>query len=379
MINVFQPSLGREELDAVAAVFASNWLGKGRNVQDFTEAFASSLRSRPESFLTTTSCTEGLFLAGDLFGLGPGDEVIAPSVSFIAVGNSVLSRGANLVLCDVDPRSLNATAELVAARVGPRTKALFLNHYGGVPCDMEPILDLCAAKGIRIIEDSACAVRSFYRGKAAGTFGDLGVWSFDAMKALCAGDGGMLHVRDPELRLRAQEALYLGLPPSQKSGLDSSGTGRAAWWEIEINGYGRRAIMNNITGAIALVQLGKLPAFLARRRAICDAYARELGDQEWLALPPALPAGTESSHYFFWIQTERRDELARYLLDNGVYTTFRYWPLHRVARFAYRGPPLPNSDYAAARTLNLPLHQSLSDSDVDRVIDLIRRFGRERL
>lgn len=378
MINVFQPSLGREELDAVGAVFSSNWLGKGQSVKDFTEAFAASLSTPPERFLTTTCCTEGLFLAGDLFGFGPGDEVIAPAVSFIAVGNSILSRGATLVLCDVDPRTLNATAEHIATRITSRTKAVFLNHYGGVPCDMDPILELCATRGIKVIEDSACAVRSFYKGRAAGTLGDMGTWSFDAMKTLCAGDGGMLCFKDPADLIRAQEALYMGLPASQKSGIDSSGAGRAAWWEIEVNGFGRRAIMNNITGAIALVQLGKLPGFLARRRAIHERYMRELADQAWLMGPPALPTHVESSYYFHWIQTEKRDALARYLYDRGVYTTFRYWPLHKVSRFGYRGPALPGSDRAAEVTLNIPLHQGLTDDEVAKVIDLIRRFGREQ-
>ncbi len=379
MINVFQPSLGKEEAEAVAAVFASNWLGKGKRVQDFTEGFAASLRAPADRFLTTTSCTEGLFLAGELFGFGPGYEVIAPSVSFIAVGNSIRSRGADMVLCDVDPRTLNATAGHVEARLTPRTKALFLNHYGGVPCDMDPILDLCRARGIAVIEDSACAVRSFYKGRAAGTLGDMGTWSFDAMKTLCAGDGGMLCFATPELRGKAQEALYMGLPAAQKSGLDSSGSGRAAWWEIEINGFGRRAIMNDVTGAIALVQLGKLPGFLERRRRIHQTYMRELAGLDWLTLPPETPAHSESSHYFFWIQLARRDELAKYLYDHGVYTTFRYWPLHKVAHFRYRGAALPNAEYAAAHTLNLPLHQGLSDADVDQVVDLIRRFGREKL
>lgn len=379
MINVFQPSLGREELEALSAVFASNWLGKGKSVADFTEAFAAGLGASPDRFLTTTCCTEGLFLAGELFDFGPGDEILAPSISFIAVGNSILSRKSKLVLCDVDPRTLNTTAEHVAARLTPRTKAIFLNHYGGVPCDMDPILELCGSKGVAVIEDSACAVRSFYKGRAAGTLGDMGAWSFDAMKTLCAGDGGMLHFKSPGMLAKAQESLYMGLPASQKSGLDSSGSGKISWWEIEVNGYGRRAIMNNITGAIALVQLGKLPAFLERRRRIYETYERELAGLDWLTLPPSLPAYVDSSYYFFWIQTRMRDELAKFLYDRGVYTTFRYWPLHKVAHFGYHGPALPGSDYASAHTLNIPLHQSLTDADVGKVIDLIRLFGKERL
>jgi dTDP-4-amino-4,6-dideoxygalactose transaminase len=379
LIQVFQPSLGEEELKAIGNVFASNWLGKGQSVQAFTEGFAASLQAQPGHFLTTTCCTEGLFLAGELFGFGPEDEVLAPTVSFIAVGHAILSRGAKMVLCDVDARSLNATVDHAAACITPRTKAIYLNHYGGVPCDMDPILELCREKGIAVIEDSACAVRSFYKGKAIGTLGDMGVWSFDAMKALCAGDGGMLHFRSRDLLRKAQESLYLGLPASQKSGLDNSNSGRPAWWEIEVNGYGRRAIMNNITAAIASVQLGKLDGFLKRRREVYETYRREFATLDWLTLPPVLPEHCESSYYFFWVQTEYRDPLAKYLLEQGIYTTFRYWPLHRVEFFKYPGGGFPNADWACARTLNLPLHQALSDSDVQQVVEAVRRFGREKI
>lgn len=375
MINVFQPALGREELAAVERVFASNWIGKGDVVRDFERAFAQSLRADPAHFTSTTCCTEGLFLAAELFEFRDSDEVIAPSLSFIAVGSAVAAAGARLVLCDVNPRTLNAEVEHIEAKITSQTKAIILNHYGGVACDMDPIMDLCQRHGIAVIEDSACAVRSFYRGRACGTIGDMGVWSFDAMKIICAGDGGMIYLKSPHLLEVAKEHLYLGLPARQKSGTDSMTEGHAAWWEFDIRRPGRRAIMNNITGAIALTQLTKLDGFLARRRAIHDTYMRELADCAWLTLPPPLPEGNTSSYYLFWVQLARRDELARYLLENDVYTTFRYWPLHRVACFAQPSDRLPHAEHACQHTLNLPLHQSLSDNDVGKIVDLIRRFG----
>ncbi len=378
MINIFQPTLGKEELDAIRCVFASNWIGKGERVLNFKRLFAESKKTGVEHFVSTNSCTEGLFLAGELFSFGRKDEIIVPTISFNAVGNAVLAYGARLVLCDVDPRTLNATAALIQKKVTPRTKAVILNHYGGVPCDMDPILRLCKKHNILVIEDAACAVHSFYKGRAAGTLGDMGVWSFDAMKIICTGDGGMIHFRDPQKTMEAREHLYMGLPNRQKSGIDSSSAGAASWWEFEVTRPGRRAIMNNIAGAIGEVQIKKLPRFLKRRKEINDFYNKELAHLSWLTLPPKLAPNVTSSYYFYWIQLEHRNELARFLLDRGIYTTYRYWPLHRVQFFASSKQKLPNADFAADRTLNIPIHQSLNDRDVRVIVRSIREFGESR-
>lgn len=376
MINIFEPSLGQEELDALKEVFASNWIGRGEHVLRFEREFAASLQVDAAHFTTTNSCTEAIFLAADLFNFGPGNEIIVPAVSFIAVGNAIVARGATMVLCDVDSRSLNATPELIEGKITPRTRAVFVNHYGGIACDMEPIMALCRERGIAVIEDAACAPRSFYRGRAVGTIGDMGMWSFDAMKIVCTGDGGMIYLRDPEQLVEAKEQLYMGLPNRQTSGIDSAACGASSWWQFEINRPGRRAIMNNIAGAIGVAQMKKLPGFLARRRQIHEHYERELGCLGWLALPPAIPSDCVSSYYFFWVQLARRNDLALALKRKGVYSTFRYWPLHRVDYFGLMGERLPNADLASERTLNLPIHQSLSDHDVNLIVETIREFGR---
>lgn len=379
MINIFQPDLGDEELAAVKQVFRSNWIGRGDAVMRFERAFAAALGADPGCFTSTTCCTEGLFLAPRLFGLGAGDEVIVPSCSFVAVGSAVLDCGARLVFCDVDPRSMNVTAAHIAAKLTSATKAVIVTHYGGHPCDMDAILSLCRPRGVAVIEDAACALGSTYHGRACGTLADLGTWSFDAMKMICTGDGGMIYAPDPPRVEIIKEHLYLGLPNKQKSGMDSSNTGAANWWEFQINRPGRRAIMNNIAGAIGEVQLGKLPRYHARRRQVYDRYLAELTGLDWLRLPPAVPAGCVSSCYFFWIQTDPavRQKLARHLLEGGVYATYRYWPLHKVDFFrAQVGPQdLPGADEASERTLNLPVHQSLGDADVDKVIALLKAFS----
>jgi len=375
MINIFQPSVGEEELEIIGKVFQSNWLGKGEYVDKFEKQFAENLKENREFFLSTTSCTEAIFLAGDLFDFKKGDEILVPSISFPSVATSILSKEATIVFCDVDSRSLNVRAEDFEKKITSNTKAIFITHYGGVSCEMDEIITLCKQHNIKVIEDSACAVQSFYKGKACGTIGDMGMWSFDAMKILTTGDGGMIYLQSPKLMEIAKEQLYYGLPLKQKSGLDNSDNGSINWWEFELNRSGRRAIMNNITGAIGTVQIKKLDTFIQRREEIYNRYYKELKGLKWLTLPPQLKEYMVSSYYFFWIQLEERDRLAKYLLDNEVYSTFRYWPLHKVDYLKkYNIDSYPNSDKIAATTLNLPLHQSLSDDDVGKIIGLIKDF-----
>jgi len=374
VINVFQPSLGAEELAAVGRVFASNWLGKGKLTGRFEAAFAGHLGVRREQLRSANSCSEGLFLSVKLVGAGLGDEVVMPSISFVASANAAVSRGARPVFCDVDPRTLNATAETIAACLTPKTKAVLLLHYGGLPADMDPILELLRPRGIALIEDSACSVASVYRGRACGTMGDIGVWSFDPAKILVTGDGGMVYARDEELASRAERELYLGL--GSQSGF--SNTSATRWWEFEVACDGRRGITNDISSAIGLEQLAKLPGFLERRRQVDEFYRRELAAIDWLVPRPEVPADCRSSYYFYWIQVAgegRRDRLAAHLKERGIYTTFRYHPLHRVVYYGHSGQALSDTERVADETLLLPLHQALSDSDLDQILDGVRSFN----
>lgn len=372
MINVFQPSVGAEELARIEKVFASNWLGKGKLVDEFEEKYAAHLNVAKNQVLTTNCCSEGLFSSMHMFNIGPGDEVIMPTISFVGAGNAVCAAGAKLVLCDVDPRTLNVRAEDIAAKITPNTKAILLIHFGGIPCEMDEIIKLAKEHNIAVIEDSACSIYSRYKGQACGTIGDMGMWSFDAMKILVCGDGAMLYFKDPDMRNKAEKWLYFGL--ESKSGYSNSVDKK--WWEYELSCFGHRAIMNDVTAAMALEQLKKLPGFIARRHEISEIYNERLKDLTWLDLPPVLPEYCEHTYYFYHIQVKKgaRDDLAKFLRDRDVYTTFRYFPLHRVTAYGINDG-FPNADYAADHTLCLPVHQSLTDEEVNLVCDLIHEYG----
>jgi aminotransferase len=370
MLNVFQPTLGDEELTAVREVFESGWIGKGPRTERFQQEFARHLGVRPGQLTSVNSCTEALFISMELLGVGPGDEVVLPSIGFIGAANAVASRGARPVFCDVDPRTLNARVTHVMAKISRRTKAVMILHYGGHPGEVAGIAELCRSRGIPLVEDTACSVASRVDGTSCGTFGDLGAWSFDSMKILVMGDGGMLFARDEDLAARAAKIAYLGL--EQTSGI-SQVRQSDRWWEFEISSFSRRSAGNDLTAAIGSVQLRRLPGFIARRRAIAEYYDRELSGVPGVRCPLPMPPGHESSHWLYWIQldAEVRDSVARRLYEAGVYTTLRYPPLHKVRMFDDTSV-LPGAERAARETLNLPMHQALDDAAVDTVVSAVR-------
>lgn len=378
-INIYQPSLGKEELNAIKEVFDSNWLGKGPKTDQFKEDFARKLVEdnffgvgfttvNPNKLLTVSSCTEGLFQAVDLY-VNKGDEVILPSISFIGAANAIVAKGAIPIFCDVNPRTLNVELEHIESNITDKTKAVIVIHYAGVPCDIERITKVCSQRNIKLIEDNANSPFSRVNVKNTGTFGNIGLWSFDAMKQLVMGDGGMIYCQDEEDRNRLDKLTYLGL--ESKSGFSNSIDKK--WWEFDVSSPSRRSITNDIQAAMGIEQLKKIDAQLAKRKLIHDMYTAKLGKLDWLDVPEELPSGATSSYYMYHIQTKNRDELAKYLRENGIYTTFRYYPLHWV-KYYKTTKELPGTEYAANHTLCIPLHQSLSNKDVSYIIKTIKDF-----
>lgn len=370
-IPVFSNSLGQEELDAVGAVLESRWLGKGPECDAFEAEMAEKLGV--DEFLLTNSGTASIFIAVHALGLNPGDEVIIASINFVSCATAVIEAGATPIFADVDPHTLNIQPDEITRLKTERTRAVIVLHYGGHPCDMDGVRAACG-NDIVLIEDAAVAFPAHYKGQPCGTMGDIGTYSFNAVKALVMGDGGGLTFRDPKMCKKGKSLRYLGLADTSRSGLDALTENQMKrWWEFQVQDLAGRHISNDILAAIGRVQLRKVPDFIARRKAVWAMYQEQMAGIDGLTLPPEPLAGCESAYFMYWVQAEKRDDLAVWLTDNGVYCTFRYYPLHLIDRF---GPQisLPSADAANETTLNLPLHQNLSDDDVTRVSDLVRAF-----
>lgn len=371
MIQVFQPTIGPAEQVAAAAVLASGWIGFGPKVLEFERAWAAHIGVPVENVVSVSCATEALFQVLNWIGnenrhIG---RVVVPAISFIGIANAVRSAPMSVDLCDVDRHTLNPTVADIESKINELTVAVCIQHYGGVPSDLGPITDLCRERGVLLVEDCACAPLSYYDNKRVGTFGDFAVWSFDAMKIISAGDGGMVYCRDAEVAEQIRKATRLG--QDNLSGQSSSGP---RWWEFTVAQPGRKAMMNDLQAAVGLVQLGRLEEFVDKRFDLRHRYM-EIEGQGQDCFPDAPEKGTEiSSCYSYWIQTERRDELATYLRERGVYCTMRYHPVNRV----YNWPSTtPNAEWAADRTLNLPLHANLDEADVNYICDTIDQFWRK--
>jgi len=383
MIQIYSNSLGKKELKAIKKVFKSKWLGKGNKTDEFINDFSSKLTSSifdgmvsskpsPYNLLSVNSCTEGIFQIMDLLDIKEGDEVILPSISFVGVANAIVNKNAKPVFCDVDPHTLNSNVEHIESKITSKTKAVITLHYAGVPCDINNISELCKKHNIKLIEDNANSPFTTINGINTGVIGDFGVWSFDAMKILVTGDGGMIYAKDQTHIEKLKKLTYLGL--ESLSGLSNNIDEK--WWEFEISSPSRRSISNDITSAIGIEQLKKVDKFISTRKSIHEKYNQELKELDWLTLPN-IPSNVKSSYYMYHLQTENRDKFAAYLKDKGIYTTFRYYPLHWV-KFYQNSETLPNTEYAANHTVCIPLHQNLNENEINYIIYTIKNYKYEK-
>jgi len=374
MINIFEPSVSRDDMNCLEKVFESKWIGSGPEVSGFKKELAEDFGVSEERCLLTNSCSAGLMVLPYLFDIGKGDSVVMPTISFPSLANSFYRVGVDIRFTDLDEKTGNVRLKDIVDEIDETTKAVIVTHYGGTPVDLDPILDYCKERNIYVIEDAACAIKSFYKDKRVGTFSDCALWSLDAMKTLTTGDGGFMILRDKKLKERASELLYLGLPAQEKTGLDKSENSDQMWWEYDVTCAGSRDVLNDIAASIGRHQLSRLDKYMARRKVISECYIKRLQGVGDLGFLGKDCWNKETSNYFFTITSSKRDDLARYMKEKGIYTTFRYWPLHKTS--LYKSDPVlfPNAEYLSSSALNIPVHQNLSDSDVGFIVNTITNF-----
>jgi aminotransferase len=374
MINVFEPSVSPIDFDAIRDTLDSKWLGRGEKAKVFEQGFANLAGAPSDNFLSVTSCTEALFLI--MQSLPGVKRVIIPDIHFIGAYNAAIAAGKDVILCDVDkttlmPTMLDLLQALNNLPSDPYSTAIILLHYGGYPWgNMKELVITCESMNLVLIEDAACAMGSRWNNKLLGTFGDYGVWSFDAMKMITtAGDGGMIYAKNPSNIAFIKQKAYLG--QVTLSGMSSN---QDEWWEFTSDGNGRRSLMNDVSASMGISQLRLLDKNAEKRKNLFRLYDSHLFRVEWIDIPPNPVADSKVIPHFYWIQLRSkaaRNKLARFLRDNDIYTTFRYWP---ISKASLRSGDFPGAYEASDRTLLLPLHSNLGEDQVDLICEKILEF-----
>jgi len=363
MINVFGSCVGTEELEEIKSSLKAQWLGIGPKVNQFEKMMASHVGN--DDFVCVNSGSNALLAAIESLQLPKGSEVIIPSVTWISCATSVELAGLKPVFCDVDYDTVNVTTESIYKAKTKRTKAVMVVHYGGFPVLAGYFLN------VPVISDCAHAADTFFEGRHIGSFYDVSIFSFDGVKNISSGEMGGVTSPNKKYCDEVRNIRYCGI---QKSGFEAS-TDKSKWWEYELKKPFPKMLPNDITASIGIAQLKKLDILQARRKSIWDRYQESLSDVCWLRLPPEIPEHIKHSYFTYFIKVinGKRDKLARYLLDNGIYTTVRYQPLHLMKYFNSK-QKLPVAEKLNEELLNIPLHPSLTDKDVEFIIDKIKAF-----
>lgn len=365
MINVFGSKVGQEEIEQISDSISKQWMGMGPKTKAFEKRMAERLNT--DRFILVDSGSNGLYMALTLLDLPKGSEVIVPSFTWVSCAQVVMMAGCVPVFCDVDLTSQNMTADLVKPHITANTSAIMTVHYAGLPVDLDPILEL----GYPVIEDACHAIDSVYKGKACGTIGAVGVYSFDAVKNLSMGEGGGVTTHNESMMQRADILRYCGIG---KSGFEASTHGKERWWEYNIVEPFIKMNPSDISAAIGVAQLDKLSGLQEYRKKIWDIYQEAFKDLSWIERPLEPNAGDRHSYFTYFIRVPKRNKLANYLFENEIYTTLRYHPLHLNPVY-HSNVSLPNCEELNETGLNIPLHPSLSMNDVDKIVDEIKHFG----
>ena len=370
-IQVAKPSLGVEEEAAVLEVLRSGWISQGPKVGEFEREFAAYVGA-PHA-IAVSSCTTALHLAMIVADVREGDEVICPSLSFIATANAIRYLGARPVFVDIDPVTYNLDPEKVEAAITPRTKAILAVHQVGMPAAMAELGSIAERRGIALLEDAACAIGSTYNRERVGhPHSLLACFSFHPRKVLTTGEGGMITTADAEIASRLRRLRQHAMSVSDLARHSSSKIVTECYDEV---GFNFR--MTDLQAAVGLVQLKRLAGFLERRRQRAARYTEALAKLPFLVVP-AEPEGCQSNFQSYMVRMldsspVSRDELMQKLLDRGISTRRGVMAIHREA--PYQDPMwdalLPNTNAVTDSAIILPIYDQMSDADQQYVLDAI--------
>jgi perosamine synthetase len=372
-IRLFKPSLGVAELEAVKGAFDRSWVGLGPQVTEFENRWAERIGVRAAVGLN--SATAALHLALRVFGFPEGKKVLVPSLTFSATASAILYNRLVPVFVDSDPVTLGMSLEDLDRKCDADCVAVIPVHYCGHPVPMERLVPWARGKGLKIIEDCAHTSGSPYRGKALGSWGDIGCFSFEEKKLMTTGDGGMIVSDDPDLLKDVKAMRWVGIDKDNwKTAQAYVGANRdALHWFYEINILGYKYNMNDLAASIGLVQLQRLPDMDDRRSRIIRRYMDGLPGKTHVS--PLIPFEPERySYQMFGIRAEERDALMVFLKSRGIATGCHYTPLSLQPLFKPYASGCGYVEREHRRFIMLPLHAELTEGEIDFVLSAISEY-----
>lgn len=372
------PLIGEEEIAEIVATLRSGWIGTGPRTERFEADFKAYVGSRHA--IAVSSCTAALHLSLVAAGIGPGDDVVVPAMTFVATANSVVHAGARPVLCDVDPITQNVTVELVERVLTPATRVIMPVHLGGRPVDMTGLRELARRRKLLLVSDAAHAIEACHRGQNVARLGDVTAYSFYPTKNVTTGEGGMIATDSDMLAERLRRHRLHGLSAESWKRFSSDGFKH---YEAMVLGY--KYNMTDMQAALGLPQLARIERTAARRREIWARYDDAFADAP-LQRPAAVPAGDRHASHLYSVLLDLdalradRDTIAHALHLEGIGTGVHYRGVHLQPfyreMFGFEPESFPNATWISDRTLSLPLSAKLNDDDVDDVIFGFRRVLR---
>lgn len=368
MIPTFRPSLGTEEQSGIAAVLASRWLGRGEVTERFERRVGAYLADR--RVLAVSTGTAALHLALLALELEPEDEVLVPSLTFVATAQAILLAGARPVFCEVSAETLNLDPADVRRRLSPRSRAIVPVHYGGHPCAMDAIASLAADHGLRVVEDAAHAFGSSWRGRRIGSFGDIACFSFDPIKNITCGEGGAVVTADGQVARRVHQMRNLGI-----DGDSWNHTRAGKDWKYDVVSGGLRYNLGNLNAAIGLAQFEKMERFRERKLAIVALYEHALRDQPLFQLLNRNWNEVFPFSFALRVLGRQRDPLRAFLRDRGIGTMIQFPPNHLQPAFSAFRASLPVTEAVAAEVVSLPLFVEMTNAQVESVIAALLEFA----
>lgn len=372
MINIHEPNISFLDKIEILKSLSTNWIGKGKKVDEFENKLKQYLNLT--NIVTVTSGTQALY---EIFRLlkdkSNKKEIILSPISFVGIISSLKINDFDYTYADINKDHLSISLKSIKQKITNDTCAVVVQHYGGRPnYEIKEISEYLKKKNIFLIEDCATVIGGKIDNTHLGSYGDYSIWSFDCMKLITTLDGGAIYCKDSKDLDIIKNNIYLGLTESPTTMSKLNKDDSSKWWQIDPQTYGSRSILNNVTTSLGISQLKKINKHINRQKEVWDYYVNNIKNPK-ITLPDNAPSNIEESYFLFWVYSKERDKLADYLKENNIFSTFRYYPLHKTSLYNCK-VNLPITEKVYKEILCIPCHKNITNKQLKYIVNKLNLF-----